>query len=91
MIPFLPDSEKRGTVQFRQNFLEHETWAGEVKKTNQGAIISTAARITTGDALRDVQDKGRLFIGINHPKYKGQVIGEHDLETDIEMNPCKAK
>ncbi len=75
MIPFLADSEKKGTVQFRQNYLEHDTWAGEVKKTNQGAIISRAAGITTGDALRDVQDKGPLFIGINHPKYKGQVLG----------------
>ena len=79
------------TAEFRQSYLEHDTWAGEVKKTNRGAIISTAAGTTTGYALRDVQDKGPLFIGINHPTYMGHVIGEHVLETDMEMNPCKAK
>lgn len=84
-------AETRGTAQFRQSYLEHDTWAGEVKKTNRGAIISTAAGITTGYALRDVQEKGPLFIGINHPTYMGHVIGEHVLETDMEMNPCKAK
>jgi GTP-binding protein len=47
-------AETRGTAQFRQSYLEHDTWAGEVKKTNRGAIISTAAGITTGYALRDV-------------------------------------
>jgi hypothetical protein len=54
MIPLLADSEKRGTVKFRQNYLQHDTWAGEVKKTNQGTIISTAAGITTYDVLKDV-------------------------------------
>lgn len=44
----------RGTAQFRQSYLEHDVWAGEVKKTSRGAIISTAAGNTTGYALRDV-------------------------------------
>lgn len=25
------------------------------------------------------------------PVYEGMVIGEHQLETDMDMNPCKAK
>jgi len=41
--------------------------------------------------LRDVQEKGPLYVGINQPVYEGMVIGEHVLETDMDMNPCKAK
>ena len=30
-------------------------------------------------------------MGPNMPVYEGMVIGEHQLETDMDMNPCKAK
>jgi GTP-binding protein len=75
----------------KQSYLEHDEWAGEVKKLTRGAIISTAQGLTTAYALKDVQDKGPLFVGINVPTYMGHVIGEHVLETDMEMNPCKTK
>lgn len=32
-----------------------------------------------------------LFVGPGVPTYEGMVIGEHNLETDIEMNAVKAK
>ncbi len=62
-----------------------------MKKNNRGAIISTAAGTTTAYALRDVQEKGPMFIGIGVPTYMGHVIGEHVLDNDMEMNPCKTK
>ena len=83
--------ETRGTAQLRSQFLEYDEWAGEVKKTNKGAIISTAQGTTTAYSLRDVQEKGPLFVSPGMPVYMGMVIGEHVLETDMEMNPVKAK
>mmetsp|Transcript_3965 Transcript_3965/g.4769 ORF Transcript_3965/g.4769 Transcript_3965/m.4769 type:complete len:142 (-) Transcript_3965:74-499(-) len=71
--------------------MEYDVWAGDVKKTAKGAIISTAQGNTTAYALRDVQDKGPLYVGTNMPVYEGMVIGEHVLESDMDMNPCKAK
>ncbi len=32
-----------------------------------------------------------MFIGANTPCYMGMVIGEHVLDSDMEMNPCKKK
>lgn len=32
-----------------------------------------------------------MFVGINTPTYMGHVIGEHVIEGDMEMNPCKTK
>jgi GTP-binding protein len=84
-------AETRGTAQFRQQYLEHDEWAGSVKKNDRGAIISTGAGNTTGYALKDVQEKGPLFVGLNTPVYQGMVVGEHILDTDMEMNCCKAK
>ena len=71
--------------------MEYDTWAGEVKKNTRGAIISCAGGETTAYALRDCQEHGALFVGINTPTYMGHVIGEHILDKDMNMNPCKAK
>lgn len=35
-------AETRGTAQLKQSYLEHDDWAGDVKKQTRGAIISTA-------------------------------------------------
>ena len=71
--------------------MEYDEHAGPVKKNPKGAIISTAQGMSTAYALRDVEEKGSLFIGINTPCYMGQVIGEYVLDDDMEMNPCKTK
>jgi GTP-binding protein len=71
--------------------MEYDDHAGPVKKNPKGAIISTAQGNTTAYALRDVEEKGTLFVGINTPTYMGMVIGEYVLDDDMEMNPCKAK
>ena len=30
-----------------------------------------------------------MFVGVGTPTYEGMVIGEHILETDMEMNAVK--
>lgn len=46
----------------KSEFLEYELHRGDVKKSNKGAIISTAEGVTTAYALKDVESKGRLFV-----------------------------
>ncbi len=38
-----------------------------------------------------MQEKGPLYVGIGVPTYEGHVIGEHVLETNMDMNAVKAK
>jgi GTP-binding protein len=84
-------NDTRGTALFRSQFMEYDDHAGAVKKNLKGAIVSTAQGMTTGYALRDVEEKGHLFVGINTPTYAGMIIGEHVLDSDMEMNPARAK
>lgn len=84
-------TETRGTAQLISQFMEYDVWAGDVKKSSKGAIISTAGGVTTSYSLKDVEEKGPLFVGPNTPVYMGMVIGEHKLEKDMEMNPTHAK
>eukprot|EP00347_Sterkiella_histriomuscorum_P012488 403368384 len=85
-------NDTRGTALMRSQFLEYDEYCGSIKKNPKGAIISMAQGNTTAYALRDVEEKGTLFVGPNTPVYPGMVIGEYVLEdSDMEMNPTKLK
>lgn len=73
-----------------QQYMEHDEYAGEIKKNNKGAIIQCVdTGVATTYALRKIEDKGTLFIDAGTPTYEGMVIGEHVLESDMEMNSVK--
>jgi len=84
-------NDTRGTALMRSQFLEYGEHCGILKKNLKGAIISTASGVTTPYGLRDIEEKGALFVGPGTPVYPGMVIGEHNLEADLEMNPTKTK
>ncbi len=84
-------NDTRGSALMKSQFLEYDEHAGAVKKNPKGAIISTAQGLSTAYSLRDIEEKGTLFVGPNTPCYEGMVIGEYVLDDDMEMNPCKTK
>lgn len=85
-------TETKGTAQLRSQYLEHDEFAGEIKKLHKGAIIQCVGQgPTTAYSLKKIGDKGVLFVGPNTPVYEGMVIGEHVLADDMEMNAVKAK
>ena len=42
-------------------------------------------------ALYNLEPRGRLFVQPGEPVYEGMVIGEHNREQDINVNPTKEK
>lgn len=73
-------NDTRGTALMQSQFMEYDEHAGVVKKNSKGAIISTADGITSAYALRDIEEKGSLFIAPGTPTYQGHVIGEYVLD-----------
>jgi len=84
-------SETRGTAIMSSHFIEFDEHRGSVKKIAKGAIISSSEGIATAYALKDMEAKGVLFISPGMPVYVGQVIGEHILDDDLDLNPAKTK
>ncbi|KAI9330013.1 P-loop containing nucleoside triphosphate hydrolase protein [Zopfochytrium polystomum] len=66
-------------------------YRGPIDKPRKGSILSTAAGECTAYALRDIEPRGKLFVTPNTVVYPGMVIGEHSRESDLEVNPVKAK
>ncbi len=54
-------------------------------------LISTETGKAAAYALWNLQERGKMFITPDTPVYQGMVIGEHNKENDLEVNPLKAK
>lgn len=42
-------------------------------------------------ALFNLQERGRMFIGHGTDVYEGMIIGIHNRDNDLVVNPCKGK
>ncbi len=42
-------------------------------------------------AIFNLEPRGQLFILPNDPVYEGMIVGEHNRESDLNVNPCKEK
>jgi len=75
------------THRFRE-FLPNK---GEIVSKFKGALVSMEQGAATGFAINRLQDRGRFFIAPTDVIYKGQVVGEHSRDNDLEVNLVKGK
>ena len=60
------------------------------KRTN-GVLIATETGKATMYALVNLADRGIMFIKPQEPVYAGQIVGEHNRETDLPVNIARTK
>lgn len=80
-----------GEAVMTHRFKEYAPFKGDIPQRNKGSLISGEDGTSTGFALNRLQDRGRFFIDPGAVIYKGQVIGEHTRENDLEVNLIKGK
>jgi GTP-binding protein len=66
-------------------------YAGEIKKTDTGSMISMATGKALGFSLANLQTRGTLFIEPSTEVYEGMVIGNTSKGQDMTVNPTKGK
>ncbi|PWG65099.1 translational GTPase TypA [Sediminicurvatus halobius] len=96
----------RGLIGFRTEFLTATSGtglmfhvfdhygpvrSGDFGQRNNGVLIANAAGKALGYALFNLQERGKLFIGPGEAVYEGMVIGLHNRDNDLVVNPMKAK
>ena len=69
----------------------YEEWRGEFPSRYTGSIVSDRAGNAVAYALFNLEPRGSLFIEPGDPVYEGMIIGEHNRDNDIDVNPTKAK
>ncbi len=65
--------------------------AGPVAKRQNGVLVSMVSGKALGYSLYALQERGRLIIGPAIEIYEGMIIGIHNRDNDLAVNPIKGK
>ena len=72
-------------------FLEYRPISGEIRTRQTGTLVSMEKGESMTYALRNIETRGKLFIGAGEEVYEGMIVGENPRSEDLPVNPTKAK
>ncbi|MCE9624156.1 MAG: translational GTPase TypA, partial [Deltaproteobacteria bacterium] len=95
----------RGLIGYRNEFLTdtkgvglmnsylsgYEPMRGEIKSRVSGSLVCDRMGESVPYALFHLEPRGVLFVEGGIPVYEGMIIGEHNRDNDLNVNPCKEK
>ena len=64
---------------------------GNIGQRKNGVLIANATGKALTNALFNLQDRGKLFIGHGVEVYEGMIIGIHARDNDLTVNALKGK
>jgi GTP-binding protein len=86
---FLTDTKGTGILN---SFLSgYEEYRGDFIDRFTGSLVSDRSGNAVTYGLYHLEPRGRLFVVPGDPVYEGMVVGEHNLDTDLNVNPAKPK
>ena len=86
---FLTDT--RGTGIMNSLISGYEEYRGDFPDRFTGALISDRSGEAVPYALNNLEPRGTLFITPGETVYEGMIVGEHNRDNDLNVNPCKMK
>lgn len=86
---FMVDTRGEGTLYSR--VLGFRPYAGEIKKRDEGSMVSMATGKALAFSLNNLQERGTLYIAPSTEVYEGMVVGNVTKGTDMAVNPIKGK
>ena len=95
----------RGLIGYRSNFITNtkgegimvrsfssfKPYAGAIKRRKNGVLVSMEDGKTMAYSLYNLSDRGTMIVGPSIDVYKGMIIGIHNRDNDLNVNPCKNK
>ena len=86
---FLTDTKGTGIMY---SYLEGwEPYRGAFILRSTGSLVSDRSGNAVPYALFNLEPRGRLFVTAGTEVYEGMVVGEHNRDSDLNVNPCKTK
>jgi GTP-binding protein len=84
-------TDTRGTGIMNAYLAGYEEHRGEFPSRFTGSLVSDRQGTSVPYALFNLEPRGQLFIHPGEPVYEGMIVGEHNRENDLNVNPCKTK
>ncbi|MDR0339010.1 MAG: translational GTPase TypA, partial [Desulfovibrio sp.] len=86
---FLTDT--RGTGIMNSYLSGYEPFRGEFPTRFTGSLVADRPGRAVAYAIYNLEPRGVMFVEPGDPMYEGLVVGEHNRENDIDVNPTKEK
>ena len=80
-----------GEAVIHHRFRAFEPYVGEINERRKGSLVSMEVGMALTYAIDRLQDRGRFFVDAGEQIYKGQVVGEHTRDNDLDVNIIKGK
>lgn len=84
-------SDTRGTGFMHRAFMAYEKHRGPLGNVRKGVLVSMGHGSVTSYALLSLEPRGILFVSPGMETYDGMIVGEHSRDTDLDVNPVRAK
>ncbi|MDD8023138.1 MAG: translational GTPase TypA [Paracoccaceae bacterium] len=84
-------TDTRGNGVLNRIFHAWAPYKGPIQGRRQGVLISMENGVSVSYALWKLEDRGKFFIGAQEAVYTGMILGEHNRDNDLEINPIKGK
>lgn len=95
----------RGLIGYRSSFITntkgegimvrsfdtYKPYVGPIARRKNGVLVSMENGKALGYSLWNLEDRGTLFIEPATDVYIGMIIGIHNRDNDLDVNPCKNK
>ncbi|MCB0712695.1 MAG: translational GTPase TypA [Ignavibacteriae bacterium] len=86
---FLTDT--KGTGLMNSYLDSYEPYRGDFPTRYTGSLVSDRAGKAITYSLLNLEPRGELFSQPGSAVYEGMIIGEHNRENDLNVNPTKEK
>jgi GTP-binding protein len=86
---FTIDTRGEGILSTR--VIGFKPYAGEIRKQEEGAMVSQVTGKVLAYSLNNLQTRGTLYIAENTEVYEGQIIGNTSKGDEMIVNPTKGK
>ncbi len=84
-------TDTRGTGIMNAYLEGYEPYRGDFPSRLTGSLVSDRQGAAVAYALFNLEPRGTMFIAPGEPVYEGMVVGEHNRNNDLDVNPCKTK
>jgi GTP-binding protein len=86
---FLTDT--KGTGIMNSLFDGYGEYRGDFPTRFSGSLVCDRQGQAVPYALFNLEPRGRMFVRPGDAVYEGMIVGEHNRDNDIDINPCKEK
>jgi GTP-binding protein len=84
-------TDTKGTGIMNSYLEGFEPYRGDFPSRFTGSLVADRQGRAVPYALFNLEPRGTLFLSPNDVVYEGMIIGEHNREKDLDVNPCKMK